>query len=105
MCNGIFWMRLKKNSLFALGGFLCLRFGNLCLCIMFLFLDSIKQDVSRGHAGEEQSLSNVNVMCRLCFFGENEGSEKARRMLPCKKCGKKYHRSCLKSWAQHRGKI
>lgn len=59
-------------------------------------------DVSRGNSGEEQGLSNVNVMCRLCFFGENEGSEKARRMLPCKKCGKKYHRSCLKSWAQHR---
>lgn len=59
-------------------------------------------DVSRGQAGEEQGLSNMNVMCRLCFFGENEGSEKARRMLPCKKCGKKYHRSCLKSWAQHR---
>ncbi|KAG7948339.1 hypothetical protein I3843_13G005000 [Carya illinoinensis] len=59
-------------------------------------------DTSRGHAGEEQGQSNVNVMCRLCFFGENEGSEKARRMLPCKKCGKKYHRSCLKSWAQHR---
>ncbi|KAL5543382.1 hypothetical protein UlMin_007166 [Ulmus minor] len=53
-------------------------------------------------AGEEQGLSNVNVMCRICFFGENEGSEKARRMLSCKTCGKKYHRNCLKSWAQHR---
>lgn len=64
---------------------------------------SIKQDASRGQAEEDQS--NVNLMCRLCLSGENEGSEKARRMLPCKKCGKKYHRSCLKSWAQHRGKI
>ncbi|XP_040994816.1 uncharacterized protein LOC121241203 isoform X2 [Juglans microcarpa x Juglans regia] len=60
----------------------------------------LSADASRGQAGEDQS--NVNVMCRLCFSGENEGSEKARRMLPCKKCGKKYHRSCLKSWAQHR---
>ncbi|XP_015881634.3 uncharacterized protein LOC107417540 isoform X1 [Ziziphus jujuba] len=59
-------------------------------------------DVSRGSAGEEQGQSNVNVMCRICFFGENEGSERARRMLSCKSCGKKYHRNCLKSWAQHR---
>lgn len=75
----------------------------LAVAILIGFL--IKQDASRAHVGEEQGQSNVNVMCRLCFFGENEGSEKARRMLPCKKCGKKYHRSCLKSWAQHRGKI
>jgi hypothetical protein len=47
---------------------------------------------------ERSRVSLMNVMCRLCFFGENEGSEKARRMLPCKKCGNKYHRSCLKSW-------
>lgn len=108
MCNGIVLMRLKKKFL---------------VCVMLAIWDSLfvyhvlipwcyyidwvsfKQDVSRGQAGEEQGLSNMNVMCRLCFFGENEGSEKARRMLPCKKCGKKYHRSCLKSWAQHRGKI
>ncbi|EEF44618.1 protein binding protein, putative [Ricinus communis] len=53
-------------------------------------------------AGHEQGLSNANVMCRMCFLGEAEGSERARRMLSCKSCGKKYHRSCLKSWAQHR---
>ncbi|KAK9283559.1 hypothetical protein L1049_011807 [Liquidambar formosana] len=59
-------------------------------------------DASRDVAGEEQGQSNVNVMCRMCFYGENEGSERARRMLSCKSCGKKYHRSCLKTWAQHR---
>ncbi|XAR59732.1 Histone-lysine N-methyltransferase [Bertholletia excelsa] len=47
-------------------------------------------------------MSNVKVMRRLCYSGENEGSERARKMLPCKSCGKKYHRSCLKTWAQHR---
>ncbi|XP_050384766.1 uncharacterized protein LOC126801456 [Argentina anserina] len=57
-------------------------------------------DTSRGVVGEEQGQSNV--MCRICFSGENEGSERARRMLPCKTCGKKYHRNCLKTWAQHR---
>lgn len=55
--------------------------------------------------GEEQGLSNVKVMCRLCFNGENEGSEKARKMLSCKSCAKKYHRGCLKAWAQNRGKV
>ncbi|XP_024025733.1 uncharacterized protein LOC21395708 isoform X2 [Morus notabilis] len=59
-------------------------------------------EAPRGPAGEEQGQSNVNVMCRICFFGENEGSERARRMLSCKSCGKKYHRNCLKTWAQHR---
>ncbi|KAJ7982220.1 Histone-lysine N-methyltransferase [Quillaja saponaria] len=52
--------------------------------------------------GEEQGQSNAKVMCRMCFFGENEGSERARKMLSCKSCDKKYHRSCLKNWAQHR---
>ncbi|XP_027106877.1 uncharacterized protein [Coffea arabica] len=56
----------------------------------------------KDDAQEEQGLSNVKVMCRLCFSGESEGSERARKMLPCKSCGKKYHRSCLKAWSQHR---
>ncbi|XVF79639.1 hypothetical protein PTKIN_Ptkin15bG0005200 [Pterospermum kingtungense] len=57
---------------------------------------------SKNSAVEELGQSNANVMCRMCFLGENEGSERARRMLSCRNCGKKYHRSCLKSWAQHR---
>ncbi|XVF22939.1 hypothetical protein REPUB_Repub12eG0214100 [Reevesia pubescens] len=57
---------------------------------------------SKNSAVEEQGQFNSNVMCRMCFMGENEGSERARRMLSCRNCGKKYHRSCLKSWAQHR---
>ncbi|KAK6240208.1 hypothetical protein QUC31_005677 [Theobroma cacao] len=57
---------------------------------------------SKNSVVEEQGQSNTNVMCRMCFLGENEGSERARRMLSCRNCGKKYHRSCLKSWAQHR---
>ncbi|KAK8284729.1 hypothetical protein V6Z12_D08G179700 [Gossypium hirsutum] len=57
---------------------------------------------SKSSALDEQGQSNTNVMCRMCFLGENEGSERARRMLSCRSCGKKYHRSCLKSWAKHR---
>ncbi|URD82082.1 PHD [Musa troglodytarum] len=41
-------------------------------------------------------------MCRICFSGEDEGSEKAMKMLLCKSCYKKYHRSCLKTLAEHR---
>ncbi|KAK9125302.1 hypothetical protein Scep_014148 [Stephania cephalantha] len=52
--------------------------------------------------GEEQGVAGVKVMCRLCFYGENEGSERAARMLACKLCSKKYHRSCLKSWGHQR---
>ena len=61
------------------------------------------QDASGDLPGEDQGQSNVKVMCRLCYFGENEGSERARKMLSCKSCGKKYHRSCLKAWSLHRG--
>ncbi|KAD3336731.1 hypothetical protein E3N88_32250 [Mikania micrantha] len=59
---------------------------------------SITKDV----AGEEQAVSHTKVMCRLCFSGESERSEKARKMLSCKSCNKKYHRSCLKAWAHDR---
>ncbi|XP_039002149.1 uncharacterized protein LOC120128550 [Hibiscus syriacus] len=57
---------------------------------------------SKSSAVDEKGQSNTNVMCRMCFLGENEGSERARRMLSCRNCGKKYHRSCVKSWAKHR---
>ncbi|KAE8677476.1 hypothetical protein F3Y22_tig00111506pilonHSYRG00081 [Hibiscus syriacus] len=57
---------------------------------------------SKSSAVDEQGQYNRNVMCHICFLGENEGSERARRMLSCRNCGKKYHRSCLKSWAKHR---
>ncbi|KAM7263450.1 hypothetical protein ACFE04_001133 [Oxalis oulophora] len=61
-----------------------------------------KMVVSKDATGEVQDLANGNVMCRMCFVGENEGSERARKMLSCNSCGKKYHRHCLKSWSQHR---
>ncbi|GFZ00429.1 PHD finger family protein [Actinidia rufa] len=59
-------------------------------------------DASRDLPGKDHGQSSVKVMCRLCYFGENEGSERAKKMLSCKSCGKKYHRSCLKAWAQNR---
>lgn len=68
-----------------------------------LFLCQKLQVAVKDLAGEEHGHSNVKVMCRLCFSGENEGSERARKMLSCKSCSKKYHRSCVKAWAQHRG--
>ncbi|CAI0404675.1 unnamed protein product [Linum tenue] len=60
--------------------------------------------VSRDTNGDEQALSNTNtkVMCRMCFSGETDGSDRAKKMLSCRSCGKKYHRGCLKAWAQHR---
>uniref|UniRef100_M4ECH0 RING-type domain-containing protein n=1 Tax=Brassica campestris TaxID=3711 RepID=M4ECH0_BRACM len=58
---------------------------------------------SNDQVGEELTQSGVNVTCRMCFWGESQGSERARRMLSCKSCGKKYHKNCVKSWAQHRG--
>ncbi|CAL5093325.1 unnamed protein product [Urochloa decumbens] len=52
--------------------------------------------------GEDHGNASVKVMCRICYTGENEGSTKACKMLPCKLCSKRYHRHCLKSWGEHR---
>uniref|UniRef100_R7W7R3 Histone-lysine N-methyltransferase HRX n=1 Tax=Aegilops tauschii TaxID=37682 RepID=R7W7R3_AEGTA len=51
---------------------------------------------------EDQGNAAVKVMCRLCFSGENEGSSKAAKMVPCKLCNKKYHKKCVKNWGEHR---
>ena len=61
------------------------------------------QGSTKDVGGEEQGLSNIKVLCRLCFSSETEGGERARKMMSCNCCGKKYHLSCLKTWGQHRG--
>ncbi|XP_071720632.1 uncharacterized protein [Rutidosis leptorrhynchoides] len=58
------------------------------------------EGITNDVAGE--GLSNGKVMCRLCFSGEHVTSERAKKMLSCKSCNKKYHRSCLKSWGHDR---
>ncbi|KAJ8490808.1 hypothetical protein OPV22_012529 [Ensete ventricosum] len=59
-------------------------------------------EATSNHDGEDQGISTIKVMCRICFSGESEGSEKAMKMLSCKSCNKKYHKSCLKTLAEHR---
>lgn len=54
-------------------------------------------DLARDDQG-----STVKVMCRLCFSGENEGSDRSLKMLSCQSCNKKYHRRCVRSWAEYR---
>ncbi|EPS66312.1 hypothetical protein M569_08464, partial [Genlisea aurea] len=51
--------------------------------------------------GDEQDPSNAKLTCRICFTGEN-GGERAKKMLSCTACGKKYHRNCLKRWSSNR---
>ena len=80
-------------------------FFDLCNLYMELFVvfQDLLGEASSPHAREDQGNSCIKVICRICFSGENEGSAKAQKMLSCKTCDKKYHRSCLKSWAEHRG--
>lgn len=75
--------------------------SRLCEPVMQIFFSM--QDLTKDVDGDEQSLSNAKVMCRLCFSGESERSERAKRMLSCENCNKKYHKGCVKSWAQNRG--
>ncbi|XP_039130643.1 uncharacterized protein LOC120267030 isoform X2 [Dioscorea cayenensis subsp. rotundata] len=58
------------------------------------------EDVNLGE--ENQDALIPNILCHMCFSGENDGSEKAAKMLPCKLCNRMYHSSCLKAWAAHR---
>ncbi|KAH0879219.1 hypothetical protein HID58_066613 [Brassica napus] len=51
--------------------------------------------LSNDQVGEELAQSGVNVMCKMLFLGESQGSERARRMLSCKSCGKKYNKNCI----------
>ncbi|KAF8099766.1 hypothetical protein N665_0237s0021 [Sinapis alba] len=44
---------------------------------------------------------SASVTCPMCYMVEVGKTERAK-MLSCKCCGKKYHRNCLKQWAQHR---
>ncbi|RZC77507.1 hypothetical protein C5167_001681 [Papaver somniferum] len=62
----------------------------------------VGQDKAYDLAAEDQDSSAMNIMCRMCFSGENEGSERAIKMISCSFCSKKYHKSCIKNWAQHR---
>ncbi|KAF8396147.1 hypothetical protein HHK36_017760 [Tetracentron sinense] len=52
-------------------------------------LVDISRETVQDLAGEDQGSSTINLMCRLCFNGEIEGSERSRRMLACKICNKK----------------
>ncbi|KAJ3670217.1 hypothetical protein LUZ60_010541 [Juncus effusus] len=51
---------------------------------------------------DQNSAAAVKIICRICYSGETEGSTSASKMLPCKTCNKKYHRSCVKVWAEYR---
>ncbi|XP_077210118.1 PHD finger family protein isoform X2 [Tasmannia lanceolata] len=65
-------------------------------------LTDVSGEAVRDLAGEDQSSSIVKIMCRICLSGESEGSDRAIKMLSCKICSKKYHRSCLRSWGRYR---
>ena len=52
--------------------------------------------------GEDHDHHSASITCHMCYMVEVGKSERAK-MLSCKCCGKKYHRNCLKYWAQHRG--
>ncbi|XP_009136653.1 uncharacterized protein LOC103860742 [Brassica rapa] len=51
--------------------------------------------------GEDHDHHGASITCHMCYMFEVGKSERAK-MLSCKCCGKKYHRSCLKTWTQHR---
>ncbi|KAL0847820.1 hypothetical protein Bca101_021067 [Brassica carinata] len=65
--------------------------------------DDFEIGVNELNEGDHDN-DSVSVTCSMCYMVEVGKSERAK-MLSCKCCGKKYHRNCLKQWAQHRGII
>ena len=66
---------------------------------------ALEEAIKRNALLEEKGSSLPKTICRICFYGEDEGTKKAPRMLSCKSCNKKYHRSCLKRWSENRSTI
>lgn len=62
---------------------------------------SMQMAVSELNEGDHGT-DSASVTCPMCYIVEVGKSVRAK-MLSCKCCGNKYHRNCLKSWAQHRG--
>lgn len=63
---------------------------------------AIEEAIKRNALQEETGSLLPKTLCRICLYGEDEGTKKYARMLSCKSCDKKYHRSCLKHWAENR---
>jgi len=61
-----------------------------------------EEAIKRSALLEETGSLLPKTICRICFYGEDEGTKKSARMLSCKSCNKKYHRSCLKRYAENR---
>uniref|UniRef100_A0A1J3CST9 Histone-lysine N-methyltransferase 2B n=1 Tax=Noccaea caerulescens TaxID=107243 RepID=A0A1J3CST9_NOCCA len=51
---------------------------------------------------DHQDHQSASITCHICYTVEVGRSERAAKMLSCSCCSKKYHRNCLKPWAQHR---
>ncbi|KAG2329266.1 hypothetical protein Bca52824_000446 [Brassica carinata] len=62
--------------------------------------DDFEIGVNELNEGDHDN-DSASVTCSMCYMVEVGKSERAK-MLSCKCCGKKYHRNCLKHWAQHR---
>ena len=70
---------------------ICFHLGSRNLRRLLPFFQEAEGDEDEWD-GEDQGNASVKVMCRLCCFGENEGSTKAAKMLPCKLCNKRYQK-------------
>ncbi|EOA23587.1 hypothetical protein CARUB_v10016782mg [Capsella rubella] len=63
--------------------------------------DDLEVAVKELSGVDDHDHHSTSITCHMCYLVEVGKSEKAK-MLSCKCCGKKYHRNCLKPWAQHR---
>lgn len=72
------------------------------LCFIVMCLSLLQVPVTEINGEDHHDHHSARITCHMCYIVEVGKSERAK-MLPCKCCGKKYHRTCLMSWAQHRG--
>jgi hypothetical protein len=55
-----------------------------------------------GVTAAESRVPLQQTECGLCSVAEVVGREREKRMLTCRSCNKKYHRKCVKKWAEFR---
>ncbi|KAJ4868653.1 RING/FYVE/PHD-type zinc finger family protein [Raphanus sativus] len=63
--------------------------------------DDVVVPVTEINGEDHHDHHSARITCHMCYIVEVGKSERAK-MLSCKCCGKKYHRTCLMSWSQHR---
>lgn len=96
------WLIEIIYSRFLEDTIMCILLEKQCEELSVMFFSFPMQVSVKELSVEDHDHLSASITCHMCYSVEVGKSERAK-MLSCKCCGKKYHRNCVKPWAQHRG--